>query len=155
MILFLTINQIFVTDYKEMLLTHKRDLGEYANLLIREQDQLYEKFVSAPTDEARQFHLLDLIKYNMKLEVAESFIQDTDAKIELYDIQGGINYFELIKKQNAMYISFGLLMMLLIMFGIVVSYNNIKNNTSNYYGISRIIINGVNSDFQPVYKDSG
>ena len=141
MVLFLTINQIFVTDYKEMLLTHKRDLGEYANLLIREQDQLYEKFVSAPTDEARQFHLLDLIKYNMKLEVAESFIQDADTKIELYDVQGGINYFELIKKQNPMYMSFGLLMMLLIMSGIVVSYNNIKNNTSNYYGISRIIIN--------------
>ena len=163
-ILFLTLNQIFIKDYKEMQLSHKRALGEYSNSVIKEQNQLYQKYLKAPSEEAQLFHYMDLIKSNIKLEISDAFVKQADIKIKEYDEGNGIweedeefmdlnlngtrdkfetfienkgmNYFSLIKKQYFLPVFLSISLIILMTFGVFYGTQTI----SNHMGIYRIIL---------------
>ena len=148
-LMFLTVHQIVVQDYKAMLQKKQNELYDYRNELIKEMNGLYEDMYEAQKTYERTKNELDykpieiyknkIDALSIKEEISVSFIKDVNHKKNVFNKEG-IGYFELIKKQSFLKIFFGLLFIAGFIILLIVKYNNWKEHT-NKQNIGRIIIN--------------
>jgi len=152
MILFLTVNQIYIKDYKQMQLNHRNNMNDYSRFIGDcKINQIEEKMDAAQTQsrEAYTFHYMDLIKSYIKLEIAGSFIDEANHKITAYEQvdknglfvdNSRINYLSLIKKQNGWDVFQAIFIIMLIMSIIIFYDTQKKDSTSNFLNVARIFI---------------
>ena len=87
-LLFITTNELFIEDYKEVLKTKSQDMQSYVYHLNENQANVYQKFETASNEEAKTFYYMDLIQNGIKLDVATWFTQNTQTQIDYYSING-------------------------------------------------------------------
>ena len=132
MLLFITMNELVVTDYADNLKNEKSGL-EY-QLLQFEQD-IYNNIVAANNDEARE-HWLS--QYNQVSQEAQSKIKALNLEIESIK-QDGLTYISLLSKQSGQSIFYLIIVLLSVI--MILSYYYKNQTNDNYYKFSQLIIN--------------
>tara|TARA_B110000014_G_scaffold121656_1_gene83590 strand:- start:639 stop:3788 length:3150 start_codon:yes stop_codon:yes gene_type:complete len=136
MLLFITINELFITDYTKTLKMHYQEIQSYSYHLNEMQNEIYQKFESSPNQEAQTFYYMDLIQNGIKSDIANWVVNNTQKQIDSYNTSG-MNYFDLLTKQNAWALLISLIILIL---GIRSLFVFEKKYPLNYYKISRLII---------------
>ena len=106
MLLFITVNELFITSYVDTLKTHHQEMQSYSYHLNELQTDIYQKFESSPNQEAQTFYYMDLIQNGIKSNIVNWVMNNTQNQIDMHDIEG-TNYFSLLTKQTiwALFIS--------------------------------------------------
>ena len=134
-LLFITANELFVEDYTQLLKNKTQEIQSYSYHLNENQASIYDKFLSAPNEEAKTFYYMDIIQNGIKSDVTNWVIKNTEMQIEHYN-ETGINYFNLLTTQTLLNV---LKMLLMLAVGII-ALLKFKKESENYYQISRLII---------------
>ncbi len=134
-LLFITANELFIEDYTQLLKNKTQEIQSYSYHLNENQANIYDKFLSAPNEEAKTFYYMDIIQNGIKADVTNWFIKNTTTQIEHYN-NTGINYFNLLNTQTLLNL-FKTLLMLALGIGALLKF---KKESENYYKISRLII---------------
>ena len=97
-LIFLTVHQIFVTDYKAMLQKNQNELYDYRNDIIKEMNGVYEELYLAQQTYERTKNELDykpieiyknkIDALSIKEEISVSFIKDANHKKNLLNKNG-------------------------------------------------------------------
>jgi len=135
-LLFITANELFIEDYQELLKNKNQEIQSYSYHLNENQANIYDKFLSAPNEEAKTFYYMDLIQNGIKADVITWVINNTEKQINHYN-NTGINYFNLLSTQNFWNL-FKVLSMLIIGIGLLLRFK--KESQDYYYQVSRLII---------------
>ena len=135
-LLFITANELFIEDYKEVLKTKSQDMQSYVYHLNENQANVYQKFETASNEEAKTFYYMDLIQNGIKLDVANWFTQNTQTQIDYYNVNG-INYFQLLTTQNIWSIFKALVILIIGIWLVLISHTKYKDK---YHSMSRLII---------------
>ena len=135
-LLFITVNELFIQDYQELLNTKNQEIQNYSYHLNEKQADIYEKFQLAPNEEAKTFYYMDLIQNGIKSDVANWVITNAQTQIDTYS-KGSINYFNLLSTQTMFNI---LKCLVILILGISSLFLFQKKYEKKYYKISRLII---------------
>ena len=136
MLLFITVNELFVTSYVDTLKGHYQEIQSYSYHLNELQTDIYQKFESSPNQEAQTFYYMELIQNGIKSDVVNWVMNNTQNQIDAHDIEG-TNYISLLTKQNVWALFFSLTIFIL---GIISILNFQKNYGITYYRLSRLVI---------------
>ena len=98
-LLFITANELFITDYQVSLKNKKQNIQGYEYNLRDNQAKTYDKFMAAPNEEAQTFHYMDLIQNSIKSDVTSWIISNIENEIKFYENEG-VSYFELLNNQT-------------------------------------------------------
>ena len=135
-ITFITVYEFFIIDFQTSLKNKTQEIQSYSYHLNEKQVELYERFVSAPNEEAKTFFYMDLIENGIKTDVANWFISSSENQIKHYN-ENGINYLMLIKEQQLLSLIKALIMLTLCFWLLSKFY---KINSKQYLQISRLVI---------------
>tara|TARA_Y100000768_G_scaffold160267_2_gene119806 strand:+ start:702 stop:3770 length:3069 start_codon:yes stop_codon:yes gene_type:complete len=133
---FVSVNEFFIEDIKMSLKNKTQEIQSYSYHLSEQQVNIYDKFISAPNEEAKTFYYMDLIQNGIKNDVANWVIKSSNDQINFYN-ENGINYFHLLKKQTTLNLFKSLLVILLVFWSLSKLYNS---NGTQYLQISRLVI---------------
>jgi len=133
---FISVNEFFIEDIKMSLKNKTQEIQSYSYHLSEQQVNIYDKFISAPNEEAKTFYYMDLIQNGIKNDVANWVIKSSNDQINFYN-ENGINYFHLLKKQTTLNLFKSLLVILLVFWSLSKLY---KSNGTQYLQISRLVI---------------
>ena len=135
-IAFITVNEFFIDDLQISLKNKTQEIQSYSYHLNEKQVDIYDRFLSAPNEEAKTFFYMDLIENGIKTDVANWLIKSSENQINYYELNG-INYLKLIKEQEALNLLKALLMLILCGWTLNKLYTI---NSKHYLQISRIVI---------------
>ena len=135
-ITFITVNEFFIDDQQISLKNKTQEIQSYSYHLNEKQVEIYDRFLSAPNEEAKTFFYMDLIENGIKTDVANWLIESSENQINYYELNG-INYLKLIKEQEALNLLKALLILILCGWAMNKLYTI---NSKHYLQISRIVI---------------
>ena len=135
-LLFITSNELFVDDYQATLKNKSQEIQSYSYHLNETQANIYDKFLSAPNEEAKTFYYMDLIQNGIKTDITSWVIDNTNLQISNIN-ENGISYFNLIINQNLWNI-LKTLLFIIIGIGFLLRFKN--QSKEQYYNISRLVI---------------
>ncbi len=137
-LLFITANELFITDYQISLKNKIQNIQGYEYHLRDNQTKTYDKFIAAPNEEAQTFYYRDLIQNSIKSDVTSWIISNIENEINFYENEG-VNYFELLNNQTLWNI-IKVILMVAIGIWLMIKFKTKFRDSDYYYNISRLII---------------
>lgn len=135
-LLFITSNELFIDDYQATLKNKSQEIQSYSYHLNETQANIYDKFLSAPNEEAKTFYYMDLIQNGIKNDITSWVIDNTKLQIDNIN-DNGISYFNLLIIQKVWNI---VKTFLFIFIGVVFLIKFKNRSNENYFHISRMVI---------------
>ncbi len=135
-LLFITANELFINDYQEILKSKTQEIQSYSYHLNEKQSNIYDKFLSAPNEEAKTFYYMDLIQNGIKTDITTWVINNINHQTTQIN-DNGINYFDLLNTQSWWNL-FKTLLMIIIGIGVLFKFK--RDSKESYFQISRLII---------------